>query len=39
MQGRLARVLGVVAAVAALLPATGGAETPAWEQTLARIAP
>ncbi len=39
MQGRLARVLRVVAAVAAFLPATGGAETPAWEQTLARIAP
>jgi S1-C subfamily serine protease len=39
MQGRGARVLRVVAAVAALLPAAGRAETPAWEQTLARIAP
>jgi S1-C subfamily serine protease len=34
-----ARMLGWLAGAAALLPAAGGAETPAWEQTLARIAP
>jgi S1-C subfamily serine protease len=35
----LARYLGWLAGAAALLPVTAGAETPAWEQTLARIAP
>ncbi|HEX9207714.1 MAG TPA: S1C family serine protease, partial [Steroidobacteraceae bacterium] len=34
-----ARLLGWLAGAVALLPASGGAETPAWEQTLARIAP
>jgi S1-C subfamily serine protease len=29
----------LLAATAALLPATGGAETPAWDRTLERIAP
>lgn len=36
---RAARVLGWLAGVAALLPAAAGADTAAWEQTLARIAP
>ena len=31
--------LRLLAATAALLPATGGAETPAWDRTLERIAP
>jgi len=39
MNPRGARVLGLLAGLVALLPAAGGAETPAWEQTLARIAP
>ena len=34
-----ARLLVWLAGVAALLPTAGRAETPAWEQTLARIAP
>jgi S1-C subfamily serine protease len=34
-----ARWLALLAGAAALLPSTGGAETPAWDQTLARIAP
>ena len=34
-----ARILGWLAGAVALLPASGGAETSAWEQTLARIAP
>jgi len=33
------RILGLLVGVAALLPGSGGAETPAWDQTLARIAP
>ena len=33
------RFLGWLAGAVALLPVPGGAETPAWEQTLARIAP
>jgi pro-apoptotic serine protease NMA111 len=36
---RGARVLGLLAGLVALLPAAGAAETPAWERTLARIAP
>ena len=39
MARRAARILGLLAGVAALLPRSGGAETPAWDQTLARIAP
>jgi S1-C subfamily serine protease len=39
MARRAARVLGLLAGVAALLPGSGGAETPAWDQTLERIAP
>jgi len=34
-----ARLLCLLAGIAALLPLTGKAETPAWEQTLASIAP
>lgn len=33
------RFLGWLAGAVTLLPVPGGAETPAWEQTLARIAP
>lgn len=39
MARRAVRLLGWLAGAAALLPASGGAETPAWEQTLERIAP
>jgi len=39
MSRHAARVLGWLAGAAALLPVASGAETPAWEQTLARIAP
>ena len=39
MARRALRLLGWFAAAAALLPAASGAENPAWEQTLARIAP
>jgi S1-C subfamily serine protease len=34
-----AGIVALLAGVAALAPATGGAETPAWDQTLERIAP
>ena len=39
MHGRGFRALRIAAAAAALLPAASGADSPAWEQTLARIAP
>ena len=39
MHARGVRALRIVAAAAALLPAASGADSPAWEQTLARIAP
>jgi S1-C subfamily serine protease len=39
MARRAARLLGWLAAATALLPAASGADSPAWEQTLARIAP
>jgi S1-C subfamily serine protease len=39
MTARAVRVLALLAGLATLLPSAGQAETPAWEQTLARIAP
>jgi S1-C subfamily serine protease len=39
MPRRATGLLRLLAAAAALLPATGGAETPAWDRTLERIAP